>query len=70
MRKIKLVLLAVGVATAIGVPQVVLGADASQAMAQHMRLMDIGNPGMQRMMKTGMGHMDEAPAFQMPLVHP
>lgn len=70
MRKIKLVVLAVGVGAAIGVPQVVLGADTSQAMAQHMRLMDSGNPGMQRMMETGMGHMDEAPAFQMPPVHP
>ena len=70
MRRLKLLVVAIGVAVAVGVPQVVLGADASQAMAQHMRLMQGGNPGMQRMMEAGMGHMGDAPAFEMPPVHP
>lgn len=70
MRRLKLLVVAIGVAVAVGVPQVVLGADASQAMAQHMRLMQGDNPGMQRMMETGMGHMGDAPAFEMPPVHP
>jgi hypothetical protein len=39
-----------------------LAADRSGAMEQHMRLMDAGNPGMERMM--------DAPPFHMPPVHP
>ena len=70
MRKLKLLVVAAGLAATAAVPQLALGAHDSQAMAQHMRLMESGNPGMERMMETGMGHMDDAPAFQMPPVHP
>lgn len=48
-------------------------ADNSQAMAQHMRLMEAGNPGMMQMMERmaagnpGMDAMMQAPPFdQMP----
>lgn len=71
MRRAKLGVLAIGIAAALGVPSLAFGAHDSQAMAQHMRLMEQENPGMMRMMQTGMGHMEDSPAFQMPgPVHP
>lgn len=70
MQRFKVAVVAIGVAAAIGLPQVALAANDSQAMAQHMRLMAAENRGMMRMMQTPMGHMEDAPAFQMPAVHP
>lgn len=70
MRRAKLLAMAIGIAAALSVPAIALGAHDSQAMAQHMRLMAEENPGMLRMMQTPMGHMDDSPAFQMPPVHP
>ena len=49
-----------------------IAADRSAAMQQHMRLMDQGNPGMNRMMElmgegnAGMHRMMDAPPLQMP----
>lgn len=51
-------------------------ADRSQAMSQHMRLMEAANPGMQRMMELmdaenpGMERVMDAPPFHMPPTHP
>ncbi|MGH2599909.1 MAG: hypothetical protein ACRDJ9_11045 [Dehalococcoidia bacterium] len=70
MHRFKVAAVVIGVAAAIGLPQVALAAHDSQAMAQHMRLMAAENPGMMRMMQTPMGHMEDAPAFRMPAVHP
>ena len=73
MHRFKVAVVAIGVAAAIGLPQVALAAHGSQAMAQHMRLMAAENRGMTRMMRmmqTPMGHMEDAPAFQMPAIHP
>lgn len=53
-----------------------LAADRSQAMDQHMRLMETDNPGMERMMELmdaanpGMERMMDAPPLQMPPMHP
>lgn len=71
MRHLRTALLGpVGLAFALVAPGSGVAADRSQAMEQHMRLMDAGNPGMERMMELmeagnpGMRAMMAAPPFQ------
>lgn len=65
MRVLRRFLVPTVVAGALAVPSAAYAADDSQAMAQHMRLMAEGNPGMMQMMQApgGMGNMDSAPPF-------